>query len=144
MLTTIFIILVLILILSVCLDWDEAVSFLSGFVSFVLFIALIFCFCIWCSNRSIPDKIAVYQAQNEKIESDMDALVQKYMDYESSTFEKFSDSDGITLVQLLPELKANELVQQELRQRVNNNNDIKDLQCKLAEAQVFKWLLYFG
>ena len=92
----------------------------------------------------IDKKIEMYQEENTKIENDIDILVKQYMEHEKKTLSEFKSESSITLVNLYPDLKSNELVQQQLNIYVENNNKIKELKNNKLEYQLSKWWLYFG
>lgn len=92
----------------------------------------------------VDDKIAMYQEENNTIETQMDELVAQYMNYESDTLAEFKNENSITLVSLYPELKSDTLVQQQLDVYVANNNQIKALKLQKVSGSVSKWWLYFG
>ena len=90
------------------------------------------------------EKIAMYQEENSKIESQINELVEKYMDYESETLSEFKSESSITLVSLYPELKSDTLVQTQITTYTENNNIIKELKEMLIDRSVYRWMLYFG
>ena len=92
----------------------------------------------------IDKKIQMYQEENTKIENDIDVLVKQYIEHEKSTLKEFKTESSITLVNLYPDLKSNELVKQQLNIYVENNNKIKELKEHKFNYQVSKWWLYFG
>lgn len=121
--------------------------FLAG-VGVILLIAniiLTFIFVNQVKELDIIDKkIEMYQEENTKIETDIDMLVKQYMEHEKKTLSEFKSESSITLVNLYPDLKSNELVQQQLNIYVENNNKIKELKNDKLEYQLSKWWLYFG
>ena len=92
----------------------------------------------------IDDKIEVYKNENAKLEQQMSAIVNDYIDYESDTFEKLKGEDSVTLVTLFPELKSNELVNKQIEVYVSNNAEIKRLECERLQYKIYSWWLFFG
>lgn len=92
----------------------------------------------------VDKKIQMYQEENNKIESDIDILVKQYIEYEQNTFKNAKQESSMVLVNLYPELKSNELVQQQIKVYTNNNYQIKKLKEHKLDYQVSKWWLYFG
>lgn len=91
------------------------------------------------------EKIAMYQEENAKIEQDIDRVVTEYMQHEHDTFVDIkAEKSSITLVTLVPELKSDKLVQQQLDIYVSNNQAIKELKNQKINLTMLKWLLYFG
>lgn len=92
----------------------------------------------------IDEKIAMYERENKNIESQIDLVVEKYMDYESGTLKELKGDSSIALVSLYPELKSDTLVQSQITTYQNNNAKLKSLKETKINAKVYKWWLYFG
>lgn len=58
------------------------------------------------SGNHIPEMISMYEEENNQIESQIGELVNKYMEYEGSTFKDLKNEDSVALVSLYPELKS--------------------------------------
>jgi glutathione peroxidase-family protein len=117
----------------------------TGIILLIINIILLCVFTNQVKNLDIIDKkIEMYQEENNKIESDIDVLVKQYMEHEKSTLKEFKTESSITLVNLYPDLKSNELVKQQINIYTENNNKIKELKEKKLNYQVSKWWLYFG
>lgn len=115
----------------------------------VLCIFLIVAICILISEVAtaniLDDKIAMYQEENTAIEQDIDKIVKEYLAHEHDTFADLkTEESSITLVTLFPELKADNLVQQQLEIYVANNAKIKRLKEEKIDISKKKWILYFG
>lgn len=93
---------------------------------------------------TIEQRIALYEEENAVIESQIATVVEKYMDYEQTTFKDCSAKSMITLVDLYPELKADTLVSKQIEVYLENNNKIKELKESLINRPVCRWWLYFG
>lgn len=95
--------------------------------------------------KTADSRIAMYEAENAKIEERVDAVVKGYQDYEKDTFAELSpDTDAMTLVYLYPELKSDALVQEQIALYVSNTERIRELKEEKIKGQVIKWWLYFG
>ena len=87
----------------------------------------------------------MYQEENEKIEEDIDKIVKEYLKHEQDTFVDLkTKQSSITLLTLLPELKSDNLVQQQLKSYLENNEKIKSLKEKKIDISKLKFILYFG
>ena len=135
------------------LDWADfnirtfymVMSWLFG----VLCIGLIVVICILMTEVAtaniLDDKIAMYQEENTAIEQDIDKIVKEYLAHEHDTFADLkTEESSITLVTLFPELKSDNLVQQQLEIYVANNANIKRLKEEKIDISKKKWILYFG
>lgn len=138
---------ILFLVISIVVYWitgdDDAIC-LPGAICFIALIVVIVAGVNVVNGRVIDTKIAMYQEENKNIESQMDVLVGKYMDYESETFGELKGESSITLVSLYPELKADELVKSQVEVHTSNNKTIKELKEKKINLSTWKWWLYFG
>jgi hypothetical protein len=92
----------------------------------------------------INDKIAMYQEENTKIETQIATVVENYQEYETDIFTDLKDESAITLVSLYPELKADKLVKKQIDTYISNNNKIKELKEEKISGSVNRWWLYFG
>lgn len=142
-----FLLFVLFLVISIIIYWitndDDAIC-LPGVICFVALVVVIIAGVNVVNGRVIDSKIAMYQEENTSIETQMDVLVEKYMDYESETLGDLKGESSITLVSLYPELKADELVKQQVEVYTSNNKTIKELKEKKINLSIWKWWLYFG
>lgn len=94
----------------------------------VLIIGIIAAICMIndvAEGKIIDEKIVIYEQENEKIET-------------------ANKESLITLVQLYPDLKSNNLVQKQMDIYVNNNKKIKNLKTEKLNISKSKWWLYFG
>lgn len=151
----VFIVLSILIIVACLIGINLSISYYEeygwkwgiGIGIFLLVVNMILLF-IFISNVKqldvIDKKIEMYQEENTNIENNIDVLVKQYMEHEKSTLKEFKVESSITLVNLYPELKSNELVQQQLNIYVENNNKIKELKEHKLDYQISKWWLYFG
>ena len=117
---------------------------LFGFM-FVLFLVISLLVGIGVVNgRNLDAKIAMYEEENENIETEMNTLVEQYMKYESDTYGELKGESSITLISLYPELKADTLVTKQVEVYIANNEKIKQLKEKKINLSALKWWLYFG
>lgn len=113
-------------------------------VAILSFIIIIFMVPEVATAGKIDEKIVMYEEENAKIEAQMDVLVEKYMKYEQETFADLkTEESAITLVTLFPELKSDELVQQQVNVYVSNNQKIKELKEDKIDMQTKRWVLFF-
>lgn len=92
----------------------------------------------------IDEKIVMYEKENAKIEAQMDVLVSEYMQWEKDTFSDFkAEESSITLVALLPDLKSDELVKEQINIYTSNNAKIKELKEEKIDIQTKRWILFF-
>ena len=131
------------LIFGLLLNWDILPS-VCGFMLMVSIVGIIWCTHSIVSNMPVDEKIAMYEEENERIETDIAAVVKQYMDHESTIFENATVESPITLVSLYPELKSDTLVQSQVDIYVENNNKIKELREDKINVSVSRWWLYFG
>ena len=128
-------------------SWDGSGTGLSIFACFMFIGVLIFS-CYDASKlinlRVIDDKIAMYEEENAKIETQIANVVEQYQKYETEIFTEVAPESSVTLVSLYPELKSDTLVQSQIDIYVQNNEKIKELREKKINEKIYRWWLYFG
>ncbi|MBO5909356.1 MAG: hypothetical protein J6Q67_06245 [Clostridia bacterium] len=130
-------------------DWDGLAFGITVFAVCILIgciIALIF---VGVSVSELPvldDRIAMYQEENEKIESQIAEVVAQYQKYENDIFTNVAENneDAMFLVTLYPDLKSDTLVAKQIEIYTDNNQKIKEIKEQQIYGKVFKWWLYFG
>lgn len=125
-------------------DTGEMLMFIGGFFGAIALAAAIMLGISVSFSGTIDDKIAMYEEENAKIENQIEAAVEKYMEYESETFAAASSESAITLVSLYPELKTDTLISSQIDIYVKNNKTIVELKEKKINSGVTRWWLYFG
>lgn len=123
---------------------DEDLTFIPALICIGFLVLTVISGFKVVNGMVIDPKIAMYQEENKTIETQMDILVEKYMDYESETLGELKGESSVTLVSLYPELKADELVKQQVEVYTSNNKTIKELKEKKINLSTWKWWLYFG
>lgn len=73
-------------------------------------------------TRTTPKKIAIYEEENARIESQLNIISEQYMQDEQNMF----------------------LVQSQIDTYVKNSDKIKELKSNEVDKSVLKFLLYFG
>lgn len=129
---------------SMAEETGSVMQIIFGLVSVVAAIVAIILLIITKNNATINERIAMYQEENQKIEQQIDILVKNYQEYESGVFADTTVDSAITLVNLYPELKADQLVSSQLDIYIKNNEQIKSLKLEQINADVVRWWLYFG
>lgn len=127
--------------------YEEATPWLVGGGILIIIVAVFFglynlSFVI--NGRTLDEKIAMYESENAAIEEEINTLVENYMKYESGTFESLKGEDGITLISLYPELKADTLVNQQCELYISNKEQITSLKEEKISVSNHKFWLYFG
>lgn len=132
------------LLSKTCNDIWKGLGIFTLIVTGILGVCVAFYLTTVISGRTLPEKIAMYEEENKKIEEDIAIMVKEYMQYEGDTFKDVTSESAITLVNLYPELKSSELVTQQISIHTENSKKIKELKESLIEAKNGKYLLYFG
>lgn len=163
MLILLFIVLLILGILFIILnrwaenEYYETITFISFgciatiFVFEIIIISYIM-YCIGCiGNLKVADKkIAMYEEENNKIQTEVAEKVKDYQDYEQNTYSDslknidLSKTNIVVLTQLYPELKSDEMVKKQIDIYQENNKKIKEIKEQKINNEVAKWWLYFG
>lgn len=141
MLIVLFIVIFILFIVSLIIDNFKIIT--SVLLSICLF-AIITTFIDVSHLRVIDDKIAMYQEENTRIETQIATIVDGYKEYETDTFTGLTSESTMMLATIYPELKSNELVQSQIDIYANNNERIKGLREEKINGSVKRWWLYFG
>ncbi len=128
-------------------DCDEGGinTIIAGAILAVIFLGII-CFNAPKVARAdiLDEKIAMYEEENQKIEQEIDRIVEEYLKHEKDTYTDLkAEESPITLITLFPELKADELVQQQIGIYVANREEIKQLKERKIDLKIWRWALYF-
>ena len=129
------------------LDFEFTGPFFTivGALCFLVALLVTIGLCVNVSNQRVIDaKIAMYQEENVKIETQIAETVKQYQQYETDIFTSVAPDSAITLVALYPELKADTLVQSQIEVYIANNEKIKSLKEEKINGTVCRWWLYFG
>lgn len=96
------------------------------------------------TSQTIEQKIEMYEEENAKIESDIDAIVKAYMEHEKDVYESLKTESSITLVSYFPELKSDEMIQQQIDVYQSNASKIRQLKVIQIDIPISRWRVYFG
>ena len=103
------------IVFFICLGSDiDEIAYFPGFAWLICLIALIWNISTIVDGRVIDQKIEMYTEENKVIETQIETVVSKYMEYESETLTDLKTDSAITLVSLYPELKSDELVKTQI------------------------------
>lgn len=131
------------IILFIFADIEELVTAMIVILGIEIIALLIYAGCL-VNTRVIDEKIELYEKQNKEIENKIEITVKNYMEYEGNTFKELKPESYIQLVNLYPDLKADQLIQQQMNLYISNNEKIISLKENKANKTVYKWWLYFG
>jgi hypothetical protein len=143
MLIIVMILTIIATISLICTDWEEFTLFSIGAFVFET-IVLVYLLNGLVSMRVIDNKIKLYESQNKEIENKVEITVKNYMEYEGNTYKELKSDNYIQLVNLYPDLKADQLIQQQMTLYTKNNNKIIKLKEEKLNKTIYKWWLYFG
>ncbi len=146
MLTLILVILIAGIVASYFMNDREETLF-----SFVcsIFVGVV-CFAMLCAGGEltkqsvIEQKIAMYEEENQIIESRIDAIVEEYMEYEGNTYKAFKSEDAVSKISMFPELKSDSLVEMQINTYLNNQKELVTLKRDKINIGACRWWLYFG
>ena len=118
----------------------------GGIVGGIFLIALFACLISYNVTKSTADsQIKVYEEQNEIVLSQIEPLVEKYLNYEKDTYSSLKiDSNTLVAMSMYPELKGDEFVQSQIKIIMENQSKITQLKLDKAKLNVFKFWLFMG
>lgn len=127
------------------LSWvSTGVSIICMLLAALLLWCIVLSFETCIESKYIDDRIAMYQEENDSIESDINNIICQYQNHETEIFDMSEINSPATLIQMYPELKSNELVVKQIDIFNENNKKIKELKSKQIDCEKAKFLLYFG
>lgn len=123
----------------------DVISFVASVVVVVDLVLFIFLVPEVATAGKIDDKITMYEKENTRIETQIAPVIENYMKYEQETFKNLKAEESlVTFATLYPEeLKANEMVQQQINLYISNNNKIRELKEEKIDMQTKRWILFF-
>lgn len=146
MVSIIFIALTALFIFLVWQEYDDVLAEIIGTIvltgMIISGITIIVSICSIGKGITATDKIKFYEQGKVRIEKEMGTMVNAYMDYEKDNVKRISDKEAVSYVTVIPELKASELVKQEMTLYADYDKKIMKLNEDLADAKFAKFLLY--
>lgn len=129
-----------------CIDAVIVLFVVSGFVGACFLTALFVTLGCYNSIKSTADsQIKVYEEQNDVIMTQIEPLVEKYLNYEKETYTSLKiDSNTLIAMSMYPELKGNEFVQSQIKIIMDNQKKITDLKLSKAKLNGYKMWLFMG
>lgn len=138
-LLVICILLIFVTIAFVGVEWVDIIVLIPSIGTIAcLIIALMLSYKI-IEGRSLQAKIDMYEDENQRIENEISDIVNQY-----KVGDDVSGENALVLVDLYPELKSSEFVNQEINTYMENNTKIKELKEDQIDIRTYKWWLYFG
>ena len=125
-------------------DLWQIIGWTASFLFILSLIILFICIGKLISFRVIDDKIELYKKQNKNIEEKIELVVKEYKDFEKDTFTNLKADSYITLVNLYPELKSDEMVKRQIDLYEKNNEKITTLKEEKINRTIYRWWVYFG
>lgn len=133
---------VLMMVVGIFICSDELI--VGGFLGFAVFIitVVIALYSYNDTKSTVNEKIAVLEQRNEEVLAQIEPVVNKYLEYESSTLMGFKvDASKVIALSMYPELKGNEMVQEQLNIIKGNQSAITKLKLEKAGLKAYKlWL----
>ena len=121
-----------------------ALVIVGGIVGSIFLIALFACLISYNATKSTADsQIKVYEEQNEIVLSQIEPLVEKYLNYEKDTYSSLKvDLNTLVAMSMYPELKGDEFIQSQIKIIMDNQSKITELKLSKARLNIFHfWLL---
>lgn len=147
-LLVICVIMIIASLLLCCYPEDNPTTWIGSIGSVVVVIIMVFMINGIIGERTINQKIEMYQEENKNIETTIAQTVKDYMKYEKDIVNDSSDNlenlNIVLLTQLYPDLKSSELISKQIEVYINNNEKIKSLKEEKINIDTYKWWIYFG
>ena len=118
--------------------------FVGYVIAFCLLISLVVGIAIIGSVKVQENKLAMYQEENAKLETQIADAVEQYLEHEKQIFVEINPQQVNTYLVAYPELQGSELVKYQLETIQTNNEQIKLLKNDILDVGTWKFLIYFG
>ena len=135
------------IIITVCYGDDGGSLIAIGCTGSVIFlISWMITIGNYNSIKSTADKqIAVLEERNELIIKQIEPLVDKYLDYEGSTYKDLKlEANVIVSMANYPQLKGDEFVQSQIKIILDNQKEITNLKLSKAKLNAYKMWIFVG
>ena len=143
----IFVLIFVIGIITVCSGNDGESLIAIGCTGSVIFlIAWMITIGCYNSTKSTADKqIVVLEERNELVIRQIEPLVDKYLDYEGSTYKDLKlEANIIVSMANYPQLKGDEFVQSQIKIILDNQKEITNLKLNKAKLNAYKMWIFVG
>lgn len=143
---------VLIFVIGIIMDCTNAYSEGSTLIaigttlSVIFLIAWMITISCYNSTKSTADKqIAVLEERNELVIKQIEPLVDKYLNYEGSTYKDLKlEANIIVSMANYPQLKGDEFIQSQIKIILDNQKEITNLQLSKAKLNAYKMWIFVG
>ena len=97
------------------------------------------------TKTSADGEIAIREEQNALVLSQIEPLVEKYLQYEKSTYKELRlTPQTIVALSAYPELKGNEFIQSQMKIIIDNQRIITSLKIKKTRLNSYKLWIFMG
>ena len=125
---------------------SEQPPFIGGtFLGVCTIIVILSCWGVYSyRTETISSQLEVLETQNEIILSQIEPVIQKALDFESTTYKelKVNPENIITISQIYPDLKDNSFIQTQLNVILNNQQQITQLKLNKATLNAFHFWIW--
>lgn len=127
-------------------DFDDFAPWIASVWTIIWVVALVVDLGEYNTTKSTVDKkIAVLQEQNETVISQIEPLVNKYLEYESDTYKELKmDVNNIVALSQYPQLKGNEFIKSQIDIVTRNQAIITKLKLDKASLNSYKMWIFMG
>ena len=143
----IFVLIFVIGIITLCSGNDgESLIAIGGTGSIMFLIVWMITIGCYNSTKSTADKqIAVLEERNELVIKQIEPLVDKYLDYEGSTYKDLKlEANVIVSMANYPQLKGDEFVQSQIKIILDNQKEITNLKLSKAKLNAYRMWIFVG
>lgn len=126
-----------------CNEIALAVGSVGSFIFLIVWAVTIGCY---NSTKSTADKqILVLEERNELVIKQIEPLVDKYLEYEGSTYKDLKlEANVIVSMANYPQLKGDEFVQSQIKIILDNQKEITNLKLSKAKLNAYKMWIFMG
>jgi hypothetical protein len=135
----------LLFVLSI-FDGDDDSRIVAGLFFFPTLIALIVVLSFYNDAKTTSkERLEVLTQYNTEIINELKPMVDKYLDYEKSTYSALKpNANTLLALSAYPEIKSNEFVMKQINVYLKNQEAIKEIKISIANLKSYKFWIFMN
>lgn len=133
----------LLFVLSVICGDDES-HIATGLFFFPTLIALIVVLSFYNDAKTTSkERLEVLTQYNTEIIHDLEPMVNRYLDYEKSTYSDLKlNANTLLALSVYPEIKSNQFIMKQIDVYLKNQEAIKEIKLSIANLKSYKFWIF--
>lgn len=135
----------LIFVLSIFYGDDDS-HIVTGLFFFPTLIALIVVLSFYNDAKTTSkERLEVLTQYNDEIIHDLEPMVNRYLDYEKSTYSDLKlNANTLLALSVYPEIKSNQFIMKQIDVYLKNQEAIKKIKLSIANLKSYKFWIFMN